>query len=80
MKLARYAVNGAVQIGRIDRSETTIAPIPFVNDMFDAIEQIDEIRNAAADDAQAPSLADVRLLAPIPDSAPQYILCRKKLS
>jgi 2-keto-4-pentenoate hydratase/2-oxohepta-3-ene-1,7-dioic acid hydratase in catechol pathway len=66
MKLARYAVNGAIQIGRIDQTEATIAPIPGVNDMFDAIERIDEIRVAAAGDTQARSLADVTLLAPIP--------------
>ena len=65
MKLACYAVNGAVHIGRIDRTESTIARVPFVSDMFDAIGRIDEIRNAPAGDTQAHSLADVRLLAPI---------------
>src|SRR3984885_12639088 len=66
MKLARYAVNGAVHIGRIDQTETTIAPVAGVNDMLGGIERADAIRTAAVDTAQARALADVKLLAPIP--------------
>ncbi|WP_338821883.1 DUF2437 domain-containing protein [Bradyrhizobium septentrionale] len=66
MKLARYALNGAIRIGRIDQAEATIVPIAGVSDMVDAIERIDDIGGVAAGDAPAHSLADVRLLAPIP--------------
>ena len=66
MKLARYAVNGDIKIGRIDQSETKISPISGVTDMFGAIERIAEIRTKA-DDTQAISIADVTLLAPIPE-------------
>jgi 2-keto-4-pentenoate hydratase/2-oxohepta-3-ene-1,7-dioic acid hydratase in catechol pathway len=65
MKLARYSVNGDIKIGRIDQSETKITPVSGAGDMFGAIERIAEIR-AQADDAQAVSIADVTLLAPIP--------------
>ena len=53
MKLARYAVNGAIHVGRINHAETAIAPIPGVKEMFDAIERIDEIRASGGGDAQA---------------------------
>jgi len=66
MKFARYAMNGAIQIGRINQAETTIAPIPGAKDMFDVIEHIDEIRASAGGDAQARPLTEVKLLAPIP--------------
>jgi 2-keto-4-pentenoate hydratase/2-oxohepta-3-ene-1,7-dioic acid hydratase in catechol pathway len=66
MKLARYAVNGDIKIGRIDQTETKISPISGITDMFGAIERIAEIR-AKADDAQAISIAEVTLLAPIPE-------------
>jgi 2-keto-4-pentenoate hydratase/2-oxohepta-3-ene-1,7-dioic acid hydratase in catechol pathway len=65
MKLARYSVNGDIKIGRIDQSETKITPVSGAGDMFGAIERIAEIRGQA-DDAQAVSIADVTLLAPIP--------------
>jgi 2-keto-4-pentenoate hydratase/2-oxohepta-3-ene-1,7-dioic acid hydratase in catechol pathway len=65
MKLARYSVNGDIKIGRIDQSETKITPVSGVGDMFGAIERIAEIWGQA-DDAQAVSIADVTLLAPIP--------------
>jgi 2-keto-4-pentenoate hydratase/2-oxohepta-3-ene-1,7-dioic acid hydratase in catechol pathway len=65
MKLARYSVNGDIKIGRIDQSETKITPVSGAGDMFGAIERIAEIR-VQADDAQAVSIADVTLLAPIP--------------
>jgi 2-keto-4-pentenoate hydratase/2-oxohepta-3-ene-1,7-dioic acid hydratase in catechol pathway len=66
MKFARYAMNGAIQIGRINQAETTIAPIPGAKNMFDVIEHIDEIRASAGGDAQGRPLAEVKLLAPIP--------------
>lgn len=66
MKLARYAVNGAIHVGRINHAETAIAPIPGVKEMFDAIERIDEIRASGGGDAQARPLTEVKLLAPIP--------------
>jgi 2-keto-4-pentenoate hydratase/2-oxohepta-3-ene-1,7-dioic acid hydratase in catechol pathway len=65
MKLARYAVNGDIKIGRIDQSETRIAPVSGVTNMFEAIERIAEIRTKT-DDAQAHPLTEVTLLAPIP--------------
>src|ERR1700748_1565202 len=64
MKLARYAANGAVQIGRIDQSETAITPLPGIKDMFEAIGRSSEIKAAVAGKAQP--LAEVKLLAPIP--------------
>ena len=64
MKLARYAANGAIQIGRIDQSETAIAPLPGITDMFEAIDRGHEIKAAATGKAQP--LAEVKLLAPIP--------------
>lgn len=66
MKLARYAVNDTVQIGRIDPTEATIAPIPGVTDMLDVIERAHDIRAADVDTRQARALAEVVLLAPIP--------------
>ena len=65
MKLARYAMNDAIQIGLINHTETTIRPIHGIEDMFDAIERIDQIRVAAGGE-QERSLTEVRLLAPIP--------------
>src|SRR6185437_14958441 len=66
MKFARYAVNGVIQIGRINQAETSITPIPGAEGMFDVIERIDEFRVTAGGEAQSRPLAEVKLLAPIP--------------
>lgn len=63
MKLARYASNGAVRIGRIDSSETTITPFADITDMFEAIRRNGGL--GSADTGRPEALADVRVLAPI---------------
>ncbi len=68
MKFACFSHNGTHKIGVVDAEASVVRPMnPPVGDMVEFIERYDEIRPSLRPDGAGIPLAEVKLLAPIPN-------------